>query len=109
MKGKELDGLSLKELQHLEKQLSEGILAVKDRKNNLQGPGYRYRVLLALFISFSFHNTASKELEQKAMMENEILRKQVVNTRLWSSEERMENRTLQRLRESSGFTVTFLY
>lgn len=32
MKGKELDGLSLKELQHLEKQLSEGILAVKDKK-----------------------------------------------------------------------------
>lgn len=30
--GKELDGLSLKELQHLENQLTEGILAVKDKK-----------------------------------------------------------------------------
>jgi len=32
MMGKELDGLSLKELQHLENQLSEGILAVKEKK-----------------------------------------------------------------------------
>lgn len=32
MIGKELDGLSLKELQHLENQLTEGILAVKDKK-----------------------------------------------------------------------------
>lgn len=32
MMGKELDGLSLKELQHLENQLTEGILAVKDKK-----------------------------------------------------------------------------
>jgi len=32
MMGKELDGLSLKELQHLENKLSEGILAVKDKK-----------------------------------------------------------------------------
>ncbi|XP_017414060.1 agamous-like MADS-box protein AGL15 isoform X2 [Vigna angularis] len=93
MKGKELDGLSLKELQHLEKQLSEGILAVKDRKE---------QVLVEQL-------TRSRIQEQKAMLENEVLRKQVVNTRLWSSEERMENRTLQRLRESSGFTVTFLY
>lgn len=32
MMGKELTGLSLKELQHLEHQLTEGILSVKDRK-----------------------------------------------------------------------------
>ena len=32
MMGGELDGSSLKELQHLENQLSEGILVVKDKK-----------------------------------------------------------------------------
>jgi hypothetical protein len=32
MLGKELDDLSFKELQHLEEQLSEGILSVKDKK-----------------------------------------------------------------------------
>ncbi|XP_019056051.1 PREDICTED: MADS-box transcription factor 23-like isoform X2 [Nelumbo nucifera] len=35
MMGKELMGLSLKELQNLEHQLSEGILSVKDRKEQL--------------------------------------------------------------------------
>ncbi|KAF8403763.1 hypothetical protein HHK36_011868 [Tetracentron sinense] len=35
MTGKELKGLSLKDLQHLEHQLSEGILSVKDRKEQL--------------------------------------------------------------------------
>lgn len=30
--GKELEGLNYKELQHLEHQLNEGILSVKDRK-----------------------------------------------------------------------------
>lgn len=32
MMGKELEGLSFKELQHLEHQLNEGILSVKDKK-----------------------------------------------------------------------------
>jgi hypothetical protein len=32
MSGKELDGLGLKELQHLENQLCEGICAVKNKK-----------------------------------------------------------------------------
>lgn len=32
MTGKELDGLDLKELQYLENQLCEGILAVKNKK-----------------------------------------------------------------------------
>lgn len=31
-----------------------------------------------------------------------------VLSRLWSQEEISEDRTLQRLRESSGFTVTYL-
>eukprot|EP00261_Vitis_vinifera_P022261 XP_010653763.1 PREDICTED: MADS-box transcription factor 23 isoform X3 [Vitis vinifera] len=53
MMGKELDGLSFKELQHLEHLLSEGILSVKDKK----------------------------EQEQRAMMENETLRKQVEELR----------------------------
>lgn len=32
MMGQQLDGLSLKDLQHLEHQLSEGMLSVKDKK-----------------------------------------------------------------------------
>lgn len=35
MMGKELDGLSFKELQHLEHLLSEGILSVKDKKEQV--------------------------------------------------------------------------
>ncbi|CAL0329671.1 unnamed protein product [Lupinus luteus] len=35
MIGKELDGMSLKELQHLENQLTEGILAVKNKKEQV--------------------------------------------------------------------------
>ncbi|KAL9319196.1 hypothetical protein ACSQ67_015713 [Phaseolus vulgaris] len=141
MMGKELDGLSLKELQHLENQLSEGILAVKEKKEQVLVEQLR----------------RSRIQEQKAVLENEVLRKQLeeiqnktktqflefssldrsfsknsskslfncaseendhsdtslqlayVVNRLWSAEERIEDRSLQRLRESSGFTVTFLY
>ncbi|KAH9679384.1 Agamous-like MADS-box protein AGL18 [Citrus sinensis] len=55
MNGQELDGLSFKELQQLEHQLSEGMLSVKDMK------------------------------EQKAMLENETLRKQMEELRRSSS------------------------
>ncbi|CBI29819.3 unnamed protein product, partial [Vitis vinifera] len=61
MMGKELDGLSFKELQHLEHLLSEGILSVKDKKE---------QVLLEQLKKSRMH-------EQRAMMENETLRKQV--------------------------------
>ncbi|XP_019451512.1 PREDICTED: MADS-box transcription factor 23 isoform X2 [Lupinus angustifolius] len=62
MIGKELDGLSLKELQHLENQLNEGILAVKDKKE---------QVLLEQL-------RRSRLQEEKAMLENESLRKQLL-------------------------------
>ncbi|CAL0321551.1 unnamed protein product [Lupinus luteus] len=62
MIGKELDGLSLKELQHLENQLTEGILAVKDKKE---------QVLLEQV-------RRSRLQEEKAMLENESLRKQLL-------------------------------
>ncbi|KAJ7972203.1 Agamous-like MADS-box protein AGL18 [Quillaja saponaria] len=61
MMGKELDGLSLKELQLLEDQLSEGLLSVKDKKE---------QVLLDQI-------QTSRLQEQKAMMENEALHKQL--------------------------------
>ncbi|XP_004513865.1 agamous-like MADS-box protein AGL18 [Cicer arietinum] len=61
MTGKELDGLDLKELQYLENQLCEGILAVKNKKE---------QVLLEQL-------KRSRLQEQKAMMENEALRKQL--------------------------------
>lgn len=61
MIGKELDGLSLKELQHLENQLTEGMLAVKDKKE---------QVLLEQL-------RRSRLQEQKTMLENEALHKQL--------------------------------
>ncbi|XP_059428117.1 agamous-like MADS-box protein AGL18 isoform X1 [Corylus avellana] len=65
MLGKELDDLSFKELQHLEEQLSEGILSVKDKKEE---------VLLEQL-------KRSKLQEQKAVQENEALRKQLEEMR----------------------------
>ncbi|XP_027364327.1 agamous-like MADS-box protein AGL18 [Abrus precatorius] len=61
MMGKELDGLSLKELQHLENQLSEGILSVKDKKEQVLVEQLR----------------RSRLQEQKTVLENEVLRKQL--------------------------------
>uniref|UniRef100_A0A5B7BP00 Uncharacterized protein n=2 Tax=Davidia involucrata TaxID=16924 RepID=A0A5B7BP00_DAVIN len=65
MMGKELEGLSFKELQHLEQQLNEGILSVKDRKE---------QVLLEQL-------EKSRLQEQKAMLENETLREQIEELR----------------------------
>ncbi|KAB1222278.1 Agamous-like MADS-box protein AGL18 [Morella rubra] len=61
MLGKELDGLSFNELQLLEDQLSEGVLSVKDKKDEL---------LLEQLQKSRFQ-------EQKVMLENEALRKQL--------------------------------
>ncbi|XP_030927272.1 agamous-like MADS-box protein AGL18 isoform X1 [Quercus robur] len=61
MLGKDLEDLSLKELQILEDQMSEGILAVKDKKEE---------VLLEQL-------KKSKIQEQKALLENEALHKQL--------------------------------
>ncbi|XP_050229968.1 MADS-box transcription factor 23-like [Mercurialis annua] len=61
MSGQQLDGLKLKELQHLEKKLSEGLLSVKDKKEQLHSEKLRQ----------------SRFQEEKAIRENEGLRKQV--------------------------------
>ncbi|KAA8518158.1 hypothetical protein F0562_015632 [Nyssa sinensis] len=61
MMGKELEGLSFMELQYLEQQLNEGILSVKDKKE---------QVLLEQL-------EKSRLQEQKAMLENETLREQI--------------------------------
>ncbi|XP_077241695.1 AGAMOUS-like 15 isoform X2 [Tasmannia lanceolata] len=63
MMGKDLVGLSLSELQHLEHQLNEGILSVKDRKLLLE------------------QLEQSRLQERQAMLENESLRKQVAELR----------------------------
>ncbi|CAL5420812.1 unnamed protein product [Camellia sinensis] len=59
--GKDLEGMSFKELQQLEHQLNEGILSVKDRKE---------QVLLEQL-------EKSKLQEQKVKLENETLREQI--------------------------------
>ncbi|KAK8672051.1 hypothetical protein V6N13_110427 [Hibiscus sabdariffa] len=61
LNGKELEGLSFKELQQLEHQLNEGILSLKDHKEQLLLEQVK----------------RSRLQEQKALVENENLRKQV--------------------------------
>lgn len=63
--GKDHSGLSLKELQHLEEQLTNGLLSVKATKEQL---------LLEQL-------NQSRIQEQRAMLENESLRKQVLELR----------------------------
>ncbi|EEF28945.1 transcription factor, putative [Ricinus communis] len=65
MMGQQLDGLSFKDLQNLEHQLSDGILSVKDKKE---------QVLLEQL-------KKSRLQERKASQENEALRKQVEELR----------------------------
>ncbi|XP_015583989.1 agamous-like MADS-box protein AGL15 isoform X2 [Ricinus communis] len=61
--GKDLAGLSLKELQHLEQQLNEGLLCVKEKKE-------------LLLMEQLEHSRV-----QRAMLENETLRRQVEELR----------------------------
>ncbi|KAL4558047.1 hypothetical protein LXL04_036243 [Taraxacum kok-saghyz] len=61
MMGKELEGLSYKELEHLERQLHDGMLAVKNQKD------------MALLEEIE----QTKLREQRTMQENEALKKQV--------------------------------
>ncbi|KAL3585303.1 hypothetical protein D5086_012170 [Populus alba] len=61
MMGQQLDGLSFKDLQHLEHQLSAGILSVKDKKEQMLMDQLK----------------KSKMQEQKATLENESLRTQI--------------------------------
>ncbi|KAK2351553.1 hypothetical protein P8452_30703 [Trifolium repens] len=63
--GKDLAGLGLKELQHLEQQINEGLLSVKERKEEL----------------LMEQLEQSRIQEQKAMLENETLRRQVEELR----------------------------
>ncbi|CAK7342630.1 unnamed protein product [Dovyalis caffra] len=65
MMGQQLDGLSFKDLQHLEHQLNEGILSVKDKKDQILMDQLK----------------KSRMLEQKATLENESLRKQIEELR----------------------------
>ncbi|XP_040945808.1 agamous-like MADS-box protein AGL15 [Gossypium hirsutum] len=61
LNGKELEGLSFKEVQQLEHQLNEGILSVKEHKE---------QILLEQF-------KRCRLQEQKAILENQSLRKQI--------------------------------
>ncbi|XP_021617717.1 agamous-like MADS-box protein AGL15 [Manihot esculenta] len=63
--GQDLTGLSLKELQHLEQKLNEGLLCVKQKKEHL----------------LMEQLEQSRLQEQKAMLENETLRRQVEELR----------------------------
>ncbi|KAF1860090.1 hypothetical protein Lal_00027943 [Lupinus albus] len=98
MIGKELDGLSLKELQHLENQLNEGILAVKDKKVGFLAHDNQKEAETVALIPFKVSSqnqltimgiaqqeqvlleqlSKSRLQEQKAMLENESLRKQLL-------------------------------
>ncbi|KAL1813545.1 hypothetical protein ACET3Z_023610 [Daucus carota] len=80
MMGKELEGLNYKELQHLEHQLNEGILSVKDRKE---------QVLLEQLEKSKFH-------EQKAVLENETLREQIEEYRRTTSTPYQQNHYIER-------------
>ncbi|XVF07199.1 hypothetical protein REPUB_Repub06bG0118100 [Reevesia pubescens] len=79
LNGKELDGLSFKELQQLEHQLNEGMLSVKEQKE---------QILLEQL-------KRSRLQEQKAILENKTLRKQVEELRQKTSSNLLEYNPLQ--------------
>ncbi|KAG5052304.1 hypothetical protein JHK87_004502 [Glycine soja] len=123
MMGKELDGLSLKELQQLENQLSEGMQSVKDKKEQvlveqlrksriqhvdtcvgdfcrgLDFYGQVDHILggIGCFILYPSGKLCYRE-EQKAMLENEVLRKQL---------EEIQNKTKSQFLEFSSLDRTF--
>uniref|UniRef100_A0A5B7B4N4 Putative agamous-like MADS-box protein AGL15 n=1 Tax=Davidia involucrata TaxID=16924 RepID=A0A5B7B4N4_DAVIN len=63
--GKDINGLGLKELHHLEQQLNEGLLSVKERREQLLMEQLEH----------------SRVQEQRAMLENETLRREVEELR----------------------------
>ncbi|CAL5381780.1 unnamed protein product [Camellia sinensis] len=73
--GKDLIGLSLKELHHLEEQLNEGLLSVKEKKR-LDGYFLPFQEQLLME-----QLEQSRVQEQRAMLENETLRRQVQELR----------------------------
>ncbi|XP_022742809.1 agamous-like MADS-box protein AGL18 isoform X2 [Durio zibethinus] len=79
LNGKELDGLSFKELKQLEHQLNEGLLSVEEQKE---------QILLEQL-------KRSKLQEQKAIQENETLRKQVEELQQKTSPNLLEFNPLQ--------------
>ncbi|CAI9099885.1 OLC1v1036770C2 [Oldenlandia corymbosa var. corymbosa] len=85
MTGKELGGLDLQELQHLEHQLHDGIMAVKDKKE---------KILLEML-------EKSKLQEQKVALENEALKEQIEEYR-----SRIMYHELGRKNNSGGSTST---
>ncbi|KAK2454335.1 agamous MADS-box protein AGL11 [Trifolium repens] len=91
MSGKELDGLGLKELQHLENQLCEGICAVKNKKEQV----------------FVEQLKRSKLQEQKAKMENEVLRKQLEEIENKRKEKCLEFDSLDRTISVNGSKPLF--
>ncbi|GMI78832.1 AGAMOUS-like 18 [Hibiscus trionum] len=82
LNGKELEGLSFKELQQLEHQLNDGILSVKEHKEQL---------LLEQL-------KRSRLQEQKTLLENESLRKQV---------EELQRKTSSNLLELNPMQIRF--
>ncbi|EOY09182.1 hypothetical protein QUC31_010610 [Theobroma cacao] len=81
LNGKELDGLTFKELQQLEHQLNEGILSVKQQKE---------QILLEQL-------KRSRLQERQAILENETLRKQIVELQQNTSSNLLEYNPLQRV------------
>ncbi|XP_039013475.1 agamous-like MADS-box protein AGL18 [Hibiscus syriacus] len=82
LNGKELEGMSFKELQQLEHQLNEGLFSVKEHKEQL---------LLEQL-------KRSKLQEQKALLEKESLRKQV---------EELQQKTSSNLLQRNPLQITF--
>ncbi|XP_045807847.1 agamous-like MADS-box protein AGL18 [Trifolium pratense] len=91
MSGKELDGLGLKELQYLENQLCEGICAVKNKKEQVYVEQLKKSRLQA----------------QKAMMENEALRKQLEEIENKRKAECLEFHSLERTVSVNGSKPLF--
>ncbi|KAF7804067.1 agamous-like MADS-box protein AGL18 [Senna tora] len=91
MMGKELDGLNFKEMQQLESQLNEGILSVKNKKEQVLLEQLR-RSRAEVFVNFPIDSAFFMEVlsEQKAILENETLRRQL---------EDMQNKTKTHLLE----------
>ncbi|KAG5063658.1 hypothetical protein JHK85_004841 [Glycine max] len=100
MMGKELDGLSLKELQQLENQLSDGMQSVKDKKEQVLVEQLRKSRIqhVDTCVGDFCRGLDFYGQEQKAMLENEVLRKQL---------EEIQNKTKSQFLEFSSLDRTF--
>lgn len=93
MMGKELEGLTYKELQHLEQQLTEGLLSVKDKKE---------QVLVEQL-------NRSKLQEKRAIEMNEALRKQIKELRQNFMPSHVEHHPVEMDREQSSIRPIAYY